>query len=169
MRAACLSLQQLARLNENLENATVETPIDINEEVRRILKRKSAIGSSGQQHEHQHQHQHQHQQQFEQQQKHQTKHQQQPQQPKYQHQQLAHECARTPQKPLKSPRGQNVIETIQSQPNPISKFPSTHQMRPTSRLRSPSLVPDVMLLDEQRPANPLEKPIGFRPPWMCQV
>ncbi|XP_011500662.1 PREDICTED: uncharacterized protein LOC105364444 [Ceratosolen solmsi marchali] len=125
---------EFARLNENLDNAVVETPLNINEEVRRILRRKYLVNEQDQQ-------------------------------------QLTQECPRSPRKPLKVQSGLGLMESVQSQPNPIQKLPSYHQTRPYNhqKPRSPNLVPDVMLFDEQRTIGTIDKPIGFRPPWMCQV
>lgn len=147
---------QLARLSHNMENATVETPSDINEEVRRILgglKHNRAVSPEQQLYQY-HQHQ--------------------PQQQPQQQPQLAPQSPQQhrPRSPRKAPKPAPASAGAAARPSepqsassPGAKFPGAR--RPRSG--SPVLVPEVMLLDEQRRSPVGDKPIGFRPPWMCQV
>ncbi|XP_014227682.1 uncharacterized protein LOC106652986 [Trichogramma pretiosum] len=161
---------ELARLSYNMDNAMVETPADVNEEVRRIfkaLKQKNATVDSHHNNNHHSHHQSQ------------------------SHQQIPSDApssrirARSaPAKKERSSRSHGNIETAAAGqhgssshlPQPVSKF-STTQARARSSPRTttttsanPPVVPEVTLLVEAPPnLNSFDKPIGFRPPWMCQV
>ncbi|XP_014208626.1 uncharacterized protein LOC106639497 [Copidosoma floridanum] len=135
---------ELARLEHNKENATVATPEDVNEEVLQILRN--------------------------------MRKQPHPQQMILPKSARSHEVALA-----KEPAALGLVGP-QERPKPISSKPRSH--RPSSpavkvrseihrsqgKPRSPEtgIVPVVSLLGEQNFA-PASKPIGFRPPWMCQV
>lgn len=131
-----------------MENATVETPSDINDEVRKVLyimKRKaSPAGEPGAQ----------------------------------QHHELG--LTRRPRSAVRRLRRTNQSEALVNSPaspppisssSPIPKGPAERLTSKASiRNRSPGVVPEVTLLGEQRRrASKIGKPIGFRPPWMCEV
>ncbi|XP_008205144.1 uncharacterized protein LOC103315909 [Nasonia vitripennis] len=126
---------ELARLSHNMENATVETPSDINEEVRRILTSLKRHKSSAA-----------------------SEHNQRPQSHQRRTTRMSRSHVTSPVDP--------VQQLPAVAPNPVSKFTAVRPSR--HRSRSPGLVPEVMLLDEQR-RSPADKPIGFRPAWMCPV
>ncbi|XP_058794580.1 uncharacterized protein LOC131666178 [Phymastichus coffea] len=109
---------ELARLDYNMENATVETPPDINEEVRRILSGCKPQSQRSSPIEH--------------------------------------------QQPSQRPRSAR----ISSSKSPVESSLSLYS-KGNRRNQSPVIVPEVTLLVEQRHSPVIDKPIGFRPPWMC--
>ncbi|KAJ8675330.1 hypothetical protein QAD02_011116 [Eretmocerus hayati] len=152
---------ELARLSHNQEHATVETPSDINEEVRKIL-------ATRRRHEHHCDH-------YPVSDSHCPR----------QNRQRKSRPGRShaiPTEPPTNIASSPVQHQIQGQPchrleaslSPIKRPMSPPRaaaaaLRRANRSKSPVVVPEVTLLNEQRRPPSADKPIGFRPPWMCEV
>lgn len=136
-----MSLCQLVRMDHNTKNVRIETPADINEEVKNILAAMRKKQSQ----------------------------QQQQQQSDCPRTPRKLRISMNTSIGLKEPHNPNAgSKFLTPQSYDIADFSNVTMSEKQERPRTP-IYPEVQLLNDPKPTETYTKPIGFRPSWKCKT